>query len=93
MAAGNDVDCSLFLQRKDHLHQSSGVIEFQVMRQYLLSKRQQQEAENCRHLSKSYLECRMERNLMAKQDLSELLAIDLSDGLFSRKLMEPCFRS
>ncbi|CAA3018080.1 cytochrome c oxidase assembly protein COX19-like [Olea europaea var. sylvestris] len=29
-------------------------------------------SENCRHLSKKYLECRMERNLMAKQDISEL---------------------
>ncbi|KAM7480478.1 hypothetical protein LguiA_028691 [Lonicera macranthoides] len=26
----------------------------------------------CRHLSKKYLECRMEKNLMAKQDMSEL---------------------
>ncbi|EIE19245.1 hypothetical protein COCSUDRAFT_83593, partial [Coccomyxa subellipsoidea C-169] len=30
------------------------------------------QAEQCRALAKSYLECRMERNLMVKQDLSEL---------------------
>ncbi|KAL6972775.1 hypothetical protein U1Q18_026948 [Sarracenia purpurea var. burkii] len=29
-------------------------------------------SEKCRHLSKKYLECRMEKNLMAKQDMSEL---------------------
>ncbi|PWA35357.1 cytochrome c oxidase 19-2 [Artemisia annua] len=29
-------------------------------------------SEICRHLSKKYLECRMEKNLMAKQDMSEL---------------------
>ncbi|KAI0515549.1 hypothetical protein KFK09_008214 [Dendrobium nobile] len=30
------------------------------------------QSEKCRHLSKKYLQCRMERNLMAKQNLSEL---------------------
>eukprot|EP00249_Psilotum_nudum_P036725 c850_g1_i1 orf=312-659(+) len=30
------------------------------------------EADKCRQLSKNYLECRMERNLMSKQDLSTL---------------------
>ncbi|XP_020106264.1 cytochrome c oxidase assembly protein COX19-like, partial [Ananas comosus] len=31
------------------------------------------QSEKCRHFSKKYLECRMmERNLMAKQDMSEL---------------------
>ncbi|KAG0456013.1 hypothetical protein HPP92_023801 [Vanilla planifolia] len=30
------------------------------------------QSEKCRHLSKKYLECRMERNLMAKQDMSTL---------------------
>ncbi|XP_072967408.1 uncharacterized protein [Typha angustifolia] len=30
------------------------------------------QSEKCKHLSKKYLECRMERNLMAKQDMSEL---------------------
>ncbi|XP_043721978.1 cytochrome c oxidase assembly protein COX19-like [Telopea speciosissima] len=30
------------------------------------------QSERCRHFSKKYLECRMERNLMAKQDMSEL---------------------
>ncbi|XP_071731903.1 uncharacterized protein [Rutidosis leptorrhynchoides] len=29
-------------------------------------------SEICKHLSKKYLECRMEKNLMAKQDMSEL---------------------
>eukprot|EP00884_Botryococcus_braunii_P005170 jgi/Botrbrau1/14654/Bobra.0108s0015.1 len=29
-------------------------------------------AEACRDLAKKYLECRMDRNLMAKQDLAEL---------------------
>lgn len=29
-------------------------------------------SEKCRPLSKKYLECRMERNLMAKQNISEL---------------------
>ncbi|PKA49559.1 hypothetical protein AXF42_Ash004099 [Apostasia shenzhenica] len=29
-------------------------------------------SEKCRHLSMKYLHCRMERNLMAKQDMSEL---------------------
>ncbi|XP_051210265.1 uncharacterized protein [Lolium perenne] len=30
------------------------------------------QSEKCRMFSKKYLECRMERNLMAKQDMSEL---------------------
>ncbi|KDO56982.1 hypothetical protein CISIN_1g033799mg [Citrus sinensis] len=30
------------------------------------------QSENCRIFSKKYLECRMAKNLMAKQDLSEL---------------------
>ncbi|CAL5220550.1 g2586 [Coccomyxa viridis] len=30
------------------------------------------QAESCRSLAKHYLECRMERNLMARQDLKEL---------------------
>ncbi|OVA08572.1 CHCH [Macleaya cordata] len=30
------------------------------------------QSEICRRFSKKYLECRMERNLMAKQDMSEL---------------------
>ncbi|KAH0919463.1 hypothetical protein HID58_027123 [Brassica napus] len=29
-------------------------------------------AEQCRHLSKKYLQCRVAKNLMAKQDMSEL---------------------
>ncbi|KAI4355605.1 hypothetical protein L6164_004362 [Bauhinia variegata] len=30
------------------------------------------QSEKCRQFSKKYLQCRMEKNLMAKQDLSEL---------------------
>ncbi|XP_062181468.1 uncharacterized protein LOC133885742 isoform X1 [Phragmites australis] len=30
------------------------------------------QSEKCRQFSKKYLECRMERNLMAKQNMSEL---------------------
>ncbi|KAG8656408.1 cytochrome c oxidase assembly protein COX19 [Manihot esculenta] len=30
------------------------------------------QSEKCRHFSKKYLECRMEKNLMARQDMSEL---------------------
>ncbi|KAF6145723.1 hypothetical protein GIB67_018675 [Kingdonia uniflora] len=30
------------------------------------------QSERCRNFSKKYLECRMERNLMARQDMSEL---------------------
>ncbi|CAH9080799.1 unnamed protein product [Cuscuta europaea] len=30
------------------------------------------QSEKCRQFSKKYLKCRMEKNLMAKQDLSEL---------------------
>ncbi|XP_058192529.1 uncharacterized protein LOC131309865 isoform X1 [Rhododendron vialii] len=29
-------------------------------------------SDKCRNFSKKYLECRMEKNLMAKQDMSEL---------------------
>ncbi|GAB2269392.1 hypothetical protein Dimus_004311 [Dionaea muscipula] len=29
-------------------------------------------SEKCRHFSKKYLECRMAKNLMAKQEMSEL---------------------
>ncbi|KAK2971152.1 hypothetical protein RJ640_008576 [Escallonia rubra] len=35
-------------------------------------KTSRHKSEICRHLSKKYLECRMEKNLMAKQDMSEL---------------------
>ncbi|PHT82078.1 hypothetical protein T459_15093, partial [Capsicum annuum] len=37
-------------------------------------------SEGCRHLSKKYLECRMEKNLMAKQDMSELGFGKISDA-------------
>lgn len=30
------------------------------------------QSERCRQFSKKYLQCRMDRNLMAKQDMSEL---------------------
>ncbi|KAK9839854.1 hypothetical protein WJX81_006333 [Elliptochloris bilobata] len=44
-----------------------------VKEQYLAClKEHANQAEGCRELAKAYLECRMERNLMAKQDLSEL---------------------
>lgn len=63
-----------------------------VMQQYLCClKVNKNEAEKCRSLSKSYLECRMERNLMAKQNLSELgfteggASGDLSDALSVKK--------
>lgn len=35
-------------------------------------KQHQQDTESCQHLAKRYLECRMDRNLMAKQDLKDL---------------------
>ncbi|KAL8171865.1 hypothetical protein V2J09_023669, partial [Rumex salicifolius] len=52
----------------DHLH------ECDVEKISYLSclKSEGHKSEKCRHLSKKYLECRMEKNLMAKQDLSEL---------------------
>ncbi|KAI5068010.1 hypothetical protein GOP47_0016355, partial [Adiantum capillus-veneris] len=63
-----------------------------VMKQYLACLQDNKhEAEKCRSLSKSYLQCRMERNLMAKQDLSQLgfsetsPSRDLSDGLSTKK--------
>uniref|UniRef100_A0A0E0G5H8 CHCH domain-containing protein n=1 Tax=Oryza nivara TaxID=4536 RepID=A0A0E0G5H8_ORYNI len=40
------------------------------------------QSEKCRQFSKKYLECRMERNLMAKQDMSEL-------GFRSEDVMNP----
>ncbi|KAH7421454.1 hypothetical protein KP509_13G058000 [Ceratopteris richardii] len=62
------------------------------MREYLAClKENKSEAEKCRDLSKRYLECRMERNLMAKQDLSELgftessVSNNISDGLSVQK--------
>ncbi|CAM6086003.1 unnamed protein product [Calypogeia fissa] len=52
----------------DHLHECD-----EAMKTYMRClKESSYDAENCRHLSKVYLECRMERNLMARQDLAEL---------------------
>jgi hypothetical protein len=46
---------------------------FQAMKAYMeCLKANKYESEKCRKFSKDYLECRMERNLMVKQDLSEL---------------------
>ncbi|GKV16195.1 hypothetical protein SLEP1_g26874 [Rubroshorea leprosula] len=42
-------------------------------KEYLLClKSSGNKSEKCRHLSKKYLKCRMAKNLMAKQDMSEL---------------------
>ncbi|CAL9751039.1 unnamed protein product [Musa acuminata subsp. burmannicoides] len=52
----------------DHLHECD-----LAKKEYIAClKSSGYQSEKCRHLSKKYLECRMERNLMAKQDLSEL---------------------
>ncbi|KAJ8755934.1 hypothetical protein K2173_024479 [Erythroxylum novogranatense] len=40
-------------------------------------------SDKCRVFSKKYLECRMEKNLMAKQDMSELGFGKESDGEIS----------
>lgn len=52
----------------DHLHQCD--LEKKEYIACLKSSRNQ--SEKCRMFSKKYLECRMEKNLMAKQDMSEL---------------------
>ncbi|BDA49579.1 probable cytochrome c oxidase assembly protein COX19 [Coccomyxa sp. Obi] len=45
----------------------------QVKEEYMQClKSNKSQAEPCRKLAKAYLECRMERNLMVKQDLKEL---------------------
>ncbi|KAK4269341.1 hypothetical protein QN277_022510 [Acacia crassicarpa] len=52
----------------DHLHLCD-----QEKKEYLSClKSFGHKSEKCRQFSKKYLECRMEKNLMAKQDLSEL---------------------
>lgn len=52
----------------DHLHECD-----EAMKTYMKClKENKYDSEKCRHLSKFYLECRMERNLMARQDLKEL---------------------
>jgi cytochrome c oxidase assembly protein subunit 19 len=53
-----------------------------VMRAYLgCLKSRGDDAARCRYLSKKYLECRMERELMAKQPLEELGFSDTSKGV------------
>lgn len=51
-----------------------GTISFaQISQDYLAClKDNSGDASECRDLSKLYLQCRMDRNLMAKQDLTEL---------------------
>ncbi|KAL4859477.1 Cytochrome c oxidase assembly protein COX19 [Chlorella vulgaris] len=45
----------------------------QIKEEYLVClKQHSSDAEACRELAKTYLKCRMERNLMAKQDLKDL---------------------
>ncbi|XP_074579662.1 uncharacterized protein LOC141836141 [Curcuma longa] len=52
----------------DHLHEC----DLEKKEYIACLKSSGYQSETCRHLSKKYLQCRMERNLMAKQDLSEL---------------------
>ncbi|BBN00847.1 cytochrome c oxidase assembly protein subunit 19 [Marchantia polymorpha subsp. ruderalis] len=52
----------------DHLHECDA-----AMKDYMKCLKESKfDSEKCRQLSKVYLECRMERGLMAKQDLKEL---------------------
>ncbi|KAL1187770.1 hypothetical protein V5N11_005643 [Cardamine amara subsp. amara] len=52
----------------DHLHECDA-----EKKEYLgCLKSSAHKSEQCRHLSKKYLECRMAKNLMAKQDMTEL---------------------
>lgn len=52
----------------DHMHECD-----QEKKEYLVClKSSGNKSEKCKHLSKKYLGCRMEKNLMAKQDMSEL---------------------
>ncbi|KAH0919828.1 hypothetical protein HID58_027488, partial [Brassica napus] len=52
----------------DHLHECDA-----EKKEYLgCLKSSSNKSEQCRHLSKKYLQCRMAKNLMAKQDMSEL---------------------
>ncbi|XP_022964208.1 cytochrome c oxidase assembly protein COX19-like isoform X1 [Cucurbita moschata] len=46
------------------------------------------QSEKCRHLSKKYLQCRMEKNLMAKQDMAELGFGNLSQPSLSGDKLE-----
>ncbi|XP_010917773.1 uncharacterized protein [Elaeis guineensis] len=52
----------------DHLHEC----DLEKKEYIACLKSSGHKSEKCRHFSKKYLECRMERNLMAKQEMSEL---------------------
>lgn len=52
----------------DHLHEC----DLEKKEYITCLKASGYQSEKCRNFSKKYLECRMERNLMAKQDMSEL---------------------
>ncbi|XP_057871672.1 uncharacterized protein LOC131078052 isoform X1 [Cryptomeria japonica] len=52
----------------DHLHEC----DLEKKTYMVCLKSNNYKSEKCRDFSKKYLECRMERNLMAKQDISEL---------------------
>ncbi|XP_077211480.1 uncharacterized protein LOC143846801 [Tasmannia lanceolata] len=52
----------------DHLHEC----DLEKKEYIACLKSSKYNSEICRNFSKKYLECRMARNLMAKQDLSEL---------------------
>ncbi|WVZ99745.1 hypothetical protein U9M48_045002 [Paspalum notatum var. saurae] len=52
----------------DHLHEC----DLEKKNYLACLKSTGSQSEKCRQFSKKYLECRMERNLMAKQDMSEL---------------------
>ncbi|KAK9923421.1 hypothetical protein M0R45_031840 [Rubus argutus] len=59
----------------DHMHLCD-----RAKKEYLnCLKNSGHQSEKCRHFSKLYLECRMEKNLMAKQDMSELGFVKESD--------------
>ncbi|KAG6395788.1 hypothetical protein SASPL_141916 [Salvia splendens] len=67
-------------EEQDQCHQKKGVFPLDHMHLCDLEKKEYinclkfegHKSEKCRHFSKKYLECRMEKNLMAKQDMSEL---------------------
>ncbi|KOM27381.1 hypothetical protein LR48_Vigan406s019100 [Vigna angularis] len=52
----------------DHLH----LCDLEKVEYLNCLKTAGHQSEKCRQFSKKYLQCRMERNLMAKQDLAEL---------------------
>ncbi|EFJ13059.1 hypothetical protein SELMODRAFT_49815, partial [Selaginella moellendorffii] len=64
----------------DHFHECKP-----AMQEYMQClKNNQMLADRCKHLSKKYLECRMERNLMCKQDLKEL-GFSENDEIYARR--------